>query len=40
MQSSYADQAKNAEAVAMLEKNLARLRVSHKHRTKTHPNLN
>jgi F-type H+-transporting ATPase subunit epsilon len=39
MESTYSDQNANAEAIAILEKNLVRLRVSHKHRTKTHLNI-
>jgi F-type H+-transporting ATPase subunit epsilon len=39
MQENYHDEQASADAVALLEKNLARLRVSRKHRTKTGRNL-
>jgi F-type H+-transporting ATPase subunit epsilon len=39
MQDSYHDEKASADAVALLEKNLARLRVANKHRTKTNRNL-
>jgi F-type H+-transporting ATPase subunit epsilon len=39
MQDSYHDEKASADAVALLEKNLARLRVAKKHRTKTGSNL-
>lgn len=39
MQENYHDEHASADALAMLEKNLARLRVAKKHRTKTATNL-
>lgn len=39
MSKSYKDEKTFADAAALLEKNLARLRVAHKHRTHTHKNL-
>jgi F-type H+-transporting ATPase subunit epsilon len=39
MEENYHDHTASAEAVAMLEKNLARLRVARKHRTHTNRNL-
>jgi F-type H+-transporting ATPase subunit epsilon len=39
MQESYTDEKTFADAAAVLEKNLARLRVARKHRTHTHRNL-
>jgi F-type H+-transporting ATPase subunit epsilon len=39
MSESYKDEKTMADAAAALEKNLARLRVAHKHRTHTHSNL-
>ena len=39
MTETVLDQEKFAEAAAMLEKNLARLRVAHKHRTHKHPHI-
>ncbi len=39
MQENYSDDKVSAEAVASLEKHLARLKVARKHRTRTHTNL-
>lgn len=39
MQNTYSDDKASADAVAALEKHLARLRVAHKHRTRTNRNL-
>lgn len=39
MQENYHDEVTSADAVAALEKNLARLKVAHKHRTRTNKNL-
>jgi F-type H+-transporting ATPase subunit epsilon len=39
MSESYKDEKAQADAAAELEKNLARIRVAHKHRTHTHKNL-
>ncbi|MBX4187678.1 MAG: ATP synthase F1 subunit epsilon [Candidatus Doudnabacteria bacterium] len=39
MQESYSDEKGSADALALLEKNLARLRVARKHRTHTRKNL-
>jgi F-type H+-transporting ATPase subunit epsilon len=39
MDENYHDQTVSAEAMAVLEKNLARLKVAHKHRTRTQRNL-
>lgn len=39
MQDNYTDEKLSADAVALLEKNLARLRVGKKHRTHTNKNL-
>jgi F-type H+-transporting ATPase subunit epsilon len=39
MQGNYSDEKASADAVAALEKNLARLRVANKHRTRTNRNL-
>jgi F-type H+-transporting ATPase subunit epsilon len=39
MQDNYHNEQASADAVALLEKNLARLRVARKHRTKTDKNL-
>jgi F-type H+-transporting ATPase subunit epsilon len=39
MHESYKDEKNFADAAAILEKNLARLKVARKHRTKTHKNL-
>lgn len=39
MQDNYSDHKVSADALALLEKNLARLKVAHKHRTKTNRNL-
>jgi F-type H+-transporting ATPase subunit epsilon len=39
MQEQYKDEKLTADAVAVLEKNLARIRFAHKHRTRTKKNL-
>lgn len=39
MSESYKDEKTYAESTALLEKNLARLKVAKKHRTRTHKNL-
>jgi F-type H+-transporting ATPase subunit epsilon len=39
MKENYQDQTASAEAMALLEKNLNRLRIAHKHRTHTNKNL-